>query len=259
MDVDTIRSVAGIRPVARATDARQMALAAYGSLLDLLERLESDEWAAPTECPDWDVAAMVGHLIGAGKGCASLRESVRQQRWAKGHAADFDANALDAANELQVLDHADLSRAERIAALRQVAPAAVRGRMRLPRPLRRLGVPLDQGGSTAPGMPDRLTLGHLMDVVYTRDVWLHRVDIARATGRALDLDRETDGRIVEDVVAEWATRHGQPFRLTLSGPAGGDFRQGEGGAHLQLDAVEFCRVLSGRAPGDGLLAIRVVF
>jgi len=60
-------------------------------------------------------------------------------------------------------------------------------------------------------------------------------------------------------VAEWAARHGQPFRLTLSGPAGGGFRQGDGGPSLQLDAVEFCRTLSGRAPSDGLLATRVLF
>ncbi len=258
MSIDTVRMVEEIPRITRSTDAREVALAAYERLLELLERLEPVDWAAPTECPAWDVAAMVGHLIGAGKAGASVRESVRQQRWGRRHAAAFDGNTLDAVNALQVTDHAGLSREQRLAALRAVAVPAVRGRMRLPALLRRVSVPLDPGGSTAPGMPDRLELGALVDVVYTRDVWLHRVDIARATGRPLDLG-PTDARIVADVVAEWAARHGRPFHLTLSGPAGGQFRHGHGGPHLEHDAVEFCRTLSGRAAGEGLLATRVVF
>ena len=247
MAVDTTRPVEEIRPIARSTDAREVALAAYERLTGLLEQLEPEDWDAPTECPGWDVAAMVGHLIGAGKSCASLRESVRQQRWARKRAGEFEDNALDAANELQVRDHAGLSPAERIAALREVAPRAVRGRMRFPRPLRRASVALDASGSSAPGMPSRLSFGHLMDVIYTRDVWLHTIDIARATGRAYVPDTAVDSRIVEDVVAEWARRHGEPFVLVLSGPAGARFRSGEGGGHLHLDAVECCRILSGRA------------
>ena len=41
--------------------------------------------------------------------------------------------------------------------------------------------------------------------------------------------------------------------------AGGNYTHGTGGPHLQLDAVEFCRVLSGRGTGDGLLAQQVPF
>jgi hypothetical protein len=60
-------------------------------------------------------------------------------------------------------------------------------------------------------------------------------------------------------VAEWARRHGQPFTLVLEGPAGGSYTAGTGGPHLQLDAVQFCRVLSGRGTADGLLAQQVPF
>lgn len=61
-------------------------------------------------------------------------------------------------------------------------------------------------------------------------------------------------------MAEWARRHGRPFTLHLTGPAGGAYVQGPGdGAELTLDAVEFCRILSGRATGDGLLGRRVPF
>jgi uncharacterized protein (TIGR03083 family) len=246
MSIDTVRPVEEIRPIARSTDAREVALAAYDRLITLLEALEPEDWAAPTECPGWDVAAMVGHLVGAAKSGASVREAMRQQGWAKKHAGEFEDNALDAANELQIRDHAELSPSERIAMLREVAPRAVRGRMRFPRPLRRASVSLDAGGSAAAGMPSRLSFGHLMDVIYTRDVWLHTIDIARATGRAYVPDAAVDARIVEDVVAEWARRHGEPFVLVLSGPAGARFRAHEGGGHLHLDAVECCRILSGR-------------
>lgn len=259
MSVDMTRSVEEIRRISRDTDAREVALGAYERLFELLEQLESEEWSAPTECPGWDVAAMVGHLIGAAKGAASLRESLRQERWAKRHADDFEGSTLDASTALQVRDHAHLSPEERIATLRELAPAAVRARMRLPRLLRRMTIQVDEAGSLAPGSPTKLTMGEGVDVIYTRDVWMHRIDIARATDRPTDLDATVDRRIVEDVVAEWAERHGQPFRVTLSGPAGGEFRQGEGGPHLAFEPVEFCRILSGRAPADGLLTTRVLF
>ena len=70
---------------------------------------------------------------------------------------------------------------------------------------------------------------------------------------------EHDGRIVADVVAEWARRHGRPFTLELEGPAGGTFQHGDGGERTTLDAVEFCRILSGRAVGTGLLSTEVPF
>jgi hypothetical protein len=87
---------------------------------------------------------------------------------------------------------------------------------------------------------------------------MHRVDAARATGRELELTADHDGRIVEDVVAAWARRHGQPFTLTLTGPAGGTYTSRgrddtEEGVELELDAIEFCRILAGRAEAQGLL------
>ncbi len=45
----------------------------------------------------------------------------------------------------------------------------------------------------------------------------------------------------------------------LSGPAGGTIVQGSDGPRLEMDALEFCRVLSGRAPGGGLLATKIFF
>jgi uncharacterized protein (TIGR03083 family) len=103
-------------------------------------------------------------------------------------------------------------------------------------------------------------LGYLLDTILTRDTWMHRVDITRATGLELELTPAHDGRLVADVVAEWAHRHQQPFTLNLEGPAGGTFTHGGGGGEeITLDAVEFCRTLSGRAAGTGLLTQEVPF
>jgi hypothetical protein len=47
--------------------------------------------------------------------------------------------------------------------------------------------------------------------------------------------------------------------LRLTGPAGGTFTRGEGGEEIAIDAVEFCRILSGRGIGSGLLNQEVPF
>ncbi len=78
-------------------------------------------------------------------------------------------------------------------------------------------------------------------------------------GRELVLTPDHDGRLVADVVTEWARVHGQPYRLTLTGPAGGTWSTGTGGEEITLDAIEFCRIASGRARGEGLLAHEVPF
>jgi hypothetical protein len=140
---------------------------------------------------------------------------------------------------------------ERLAA---VAPKAVRGRRRFPAPLRKMRMKVD-----APFDMERWTLGYLYDVIFNRDTWMHRVDISRAVGREMVLTPDHDGRIVADVVAEWARRHGKPVTLTLTGRAGGSYSAGDAGEQLELDAVEFCRILSGRAEGAGVLTTEVPF
>ena len=103
------------------------------------------------------------------------------------------------------------------------------------------------------------TFGYLFDVIHTRDPWMHRVDISRAIDSELTLTPEHDGRLIADVVADWARRHGQPFALHLTGRAGGRYVAGATEPEITLDAVEFCRILSGRGAGEGLLATRVPF
>ena len=97
-------------------------------------------------------------------------------------------------------------------------------------------------------------LKYLLDVGFTRDVWAHRIDICVAIGRGMVLTSDHDGRLVADLVAEWASLHGQPFDLVLDGTAGGRFSQGVDGELVEIDAIDFVRTLCGRLPGVGVLA-----
>jgi hypothetical protein len=154
---------------------------------------------------------------------------------------------------VQVHDRAGLTGGEIVSQLRLAAPASVRARRRMPSFIRARSFFEDTAR-------ERWTFAYLLDVIFTRDAWMHRVDVARATGRELVLTPEHDGRIVADVVAEWAGRHRAPYHLVLEGPAGGVFAAAAGGEpELRLDAVEFCRTLAGRAEGDGLLTQEVPF
>ena len=64
--------------------------------------------------------------------------------------------------------------------------------------------------------------------------------------------RAVGAAVIAGVVPEWAGRHGQACRLHLTGPAGGSWTVGSDGPAVELDAIEFCRVLSGRAPAGSL-------
>jgi hypothetical protein len=94
-----------------------------------------------------------------------------------------------------------------------------------------------------------------VDVILTRDPWMHRLDIARAVGLDPELTADHDGVLV----AEWAQRHGSPYRLRLTGPAGGTCSAEDDGPELELEATEFCRLVSGRGTGTGLLAEQIPF
>ena len=109
------------------------------------------------------------------------------------------------------------------------------------------------------GSPEWWSVGYLVDTILTRDVWMHRIDLCAAVGMPMTITAEHDGAIVADVVDEWAQRHGQPFSLTLTGTAGGVFARGHGGDELELDAIEFATIVSGRGTGTGLLATQVPF
>jgi uncharacterized protein (TIGR03083 family) len=246
----TATRVRDIEPLSRS-DAMKLAADELDRFLDVLRSLAPADWQRPTECEPWDVRAMATHVLGATESHSSIRETIHQTRaYRKANSGPM----IDAMTALQIRDRADLSPDDIVARFERAAPRSVRSRRRMPAPLRRMRMKVDP-----PFAAERWRLGYLMDVIYNRDCWTHRVDISRAIGRDPVLTQEHDGRIVADVVSEWARRHGRPFTLTLAGPAGGSYVAGDGGEQMELDAVEFCRILSGRAQGTGLLTTEVPF
>ena len=249
--MSTVTPVAHVPALGRA-EAGAVAAIENERLVALVSSLDVEDWTKPTDCPAWDVRAMASHLLGEMEGNVSLPQFIHQ--WRAGNKAAGDRPAIDGMTEVQVRERMHLGPAELVQRLADVAPRAARARKRLPGLLRRMPMKVE-----VENVMEKWSLGYLFDTIMTRDTWMHRVDIARATGRALELTAEHDGRIVADVVAEWARRHGQPFTLTLLGPAGGSFTSGTAGDEITIDAIEFCRTLSGRAAGSGLLGQVVPF
>jgi uncharacterized protein (TIGR03083 family) len=231
--------------------AMRLAATEYDRFLALLRTLEPEHWSRPTDCPGWDVRAMAGHTLGMTEMTGSLRQFAGQNA-----AATRAGGGIDALTGHQVRTRASLSTAELIDRFAAAGPRAVRGRRRLAGMVGGLPMPAKQ---VVGDQRETWRFGFLLDVILTRDPWMHRVDISRATGRDLRVTPEHDGRLVADVVAEWASRHGQPYHLQLTGAAGGSWSAGSDGPELELDAVEFCRIVSGRSTGTGLLAQQVPF
>ena len=247
----TSTPVDAIPPLGHA-EAMTLAAGEFAATLALLGSLDAGDWSRPTVCPLWTVRDMAGHMLGMAEAQASIRQFAHDFRAA--NRSKGDGPMIDAMTATQVRERADLSAAAVVERFAAVAPRAVRARRRVPS-LMRNAVRIKQD---PPFDAERWRYGYLVDTIFTRDPWIHRVDISRAIGRQPALTREHDGRIVEDVVAEWAQRHGRPFSLTLTGPTGGSWHQG-GGEHLQMDALDFCWTLAGRMPGAGLLTTPVPF
>ena len=74
-----------------------------------------------------------------------------------------------------------------------------------------------------------------------------------AIGTEPDHDAAHDGRILADIVAEWAATHGEPFSLVLEGPAGGTYVQSVGGDEIHISVVDFVRTLAERTTANGVL------
>lgn len=244
--------VASVAPIGRA-EAVTLARTETARMAALLGALDPDEWHRRTDCPAWDVRDLAGHVLGMTETFTGLRRMAATMRAAGRRAGD--GPFTDGLTAVQVEARAHLPADELVRRLEVAGPvqARWRGRRRLLR-----AVPVTE---EVDGVPETWRMGYLLDVILTRDTWMHRVDVTRATGRPHELDAAHDGRIVADVVAEWARRHGRPFVLHLAGPAGGTYGQGPGPEReeLALDAVEFCRIVSGRGPGAGLLATAVPF
>jgi uncharacterized protein (TIGR03083 family) len=229
-------------------EARLLAEEEFVRFADAVASLTPDEWPMPTDCTQWDVRKLALHVLGSADSQASFREFLHQLRKGRPLNKEIESHHwVDGLNELQIRERADLSNDEIVAQLHAVGPKAVKGRWRTPPPMRYLPIPFGPPIGWAP-------LKYLLDVGFTRDVWCHRIDLYAAVGRTMPVTAEHDGRLVADIVAEWAEVHGHAFELVLEGPAGGKFTQGVDGERVEIDAIDFIRTVSGRLPGTGVLA-----
>jgi uncharacterized protein (TIGR03083 family) len=151
----------------------------------------------------------------------------------------------DAVNALQLAERAGKSPAELIAELKQVGPLAIQKWAHEFRLAKLVTIPHP--------VPGALSLRHLMWVIHSRDTWMHRLDLCRATGRPFEQTREHDGRInelvVRDAAAQLIKKLGRrALTLSLTGMAGGIWQlgQGESLAELEMDALDFNIFASGR-------------
>ena len=239
-------------PAVGHAEAMRLAAVENGRLLAQLRALDDGQWAAATDCTGWTVRDVAVHLVAAAQAQANPVEFLRQVITGRPLTAEIGGSHwVDGLNEAQLRARADWTTAMLPGAWERHSAAALKARRRMPAAVRALPVlPIGTGLGVHIGWQP---IGYLFDMGFTRDVWMHRIDIARAAGAPLELTPEHDGRIVADLVAEWARRHGQPFVLILTGPAGGEFRAGAGDDPQTVDAAEFARIVSGRAEGPGVL------
>jgi uncharacterized protein (TIGR03083 family) len=224
----------------------------FARMVAQLRSLSAEDWQRPTVCQLWDVRTMAAHVLAMAESQASFRQFAHDFRAA---GKRTEGKMIDAMTATQVRERSSLTPETIISRLAEVAPKSVKARRRTPAPMR-WAIRMKQD---PPFDSERWRFGYLVDTIFTRDTWMHRLDISRATGHAMVLTAEHDGRLIDDVVGEWAGRHGRPFTLTLSGPAGGHWTVGDGGEQLDLDALDFCWVVGSRQPGVGLLATEVPF
>ena len=220
----------------------EVATAELEASIALLKDLDDRDWARPTDCAGWTVHDLTAHLVGQYQGLAKLGVYLRRHR--RAHRRYPALSRLDADNRQQIDDLGGRSGPELAVMLATIGPKAIRARRRVPGLVRRQRISRMYPEEPLPD--DRLS--YVLDVLGLRDPWMHRVDLARATGRPLPLgthDRVIVAQVITDLGRAW---DGPPVLLELTGPAGGRWTLGHGtpAATIRADAVDYLRTLSGR-------------
>ncbi len=243
----TAINVVGIDPISHK-EGMTLAETEYRRYTDVLGQLRPDDWAVQTVNTDWNVKQLTQHVLGFAESNASFPVFVKAMRAGKKRSKvrGYD-HFIHGMNEVQVEEREHLTTDELVAQWKTTWPRALKGRRRFPPFMR--PIPLDFG----PIVGKKPMGSYLMDVVFTRDTWMHRIDTCRAVGLEPELTPEHDGRLIEDMVAEWTKLYDLSITLKLEGPAGGIYVRGAGEDDLTIDAVEWIWILSGRSTGTGLL------
>ena len=233
---DTRVELLAVPPISHA-EAMVIAREQNDALLRDLRALERTDWERPTDCTGWSVRDIVAHLLGWAEALTDVREATRQTVRAARRRKSFPS-LVDAQNEVQVEARRWLSTDELLHRLERALPRFLKVRNGAGRALRR--VPYLTGPT---GWTD---LGFIADHIFTRDVFMHRIDIARAVGGELAVDSD-DRRVIEDCLREWALTSRADATLELSGAAESTYVAGDGtAAVIKGDAIDLCRLFAGR-------------
>ena len=232
---------AEVIPYVTADEAYSLMKVQLERFITLVDALIPSDWSRPTACTLWNVQDIVAHQVGGYASGTGYREMIRQYISIpkKGQLPE------DAVNELQVRERSNRPPTELIAELRAIGPTAIEKWAYEFRLVKLLSIP-----HPVPGV---LSLRHLMWVIHSRDTWMHRLDICRATGRAFEQTVEQEGRIAALVMLDVAKTLQRKLGnlavvFELSGISGGAWKIGTADptAAIQMDALDFYIYISGR-------------
>ncbi|MBE0608973.1 MAG: maleylpyruvate isomerase family mycothiol-dependent enzyme [Dehalococcoidia bacterium] len=257
METPTIAANRGTAQIAREIPApdrasyAKLAKQELAAFVDLLNQLEPDDWGKPTPCALWDVKDVVAHQAGhvqMGSGLRGFMAQLSPRPLASYRKRGM--SMLDALNQRQVDIRRERTPAELIAEVRDGTPRSITSRGRLNVIARSIRVPAPPVGYVG--------LGTLLHRIFPRDMWIHRLDIADATGKPFVQTPGHDDVMVALTVADAARfvekkAPGLSFTLTLSGPAGGSWAFGQNEVpewELRMDVTDFMRRSSGRIDAE---------
>jgi uncharacterized protein (TIGR03083 family) len=230
-------------PYVNADEAYSLMKVQLDRMLALLETLAPEDWSKPTACTLWNVRDMIAHQAGGYASGTGYGEMIHQYR--NSILPRRDKLPEDIVNEQQIAERAGRSPAELITELRAVGPVAIHKWAYDFRLAKLAAIPHAIAGI--------LTLRHLMWVIHSRDTWMHRLDICRATGRPFEQTAGQDGRIAALVMRDVAKAlrgklGGKSLLFQLTGVAGGCWKVGAGepSATIQMDVLDFNIFVSGR-------------
>lgn len=228
-----------------------LARAELATFVSLLEGLDAADWSRPTPCTLWDVHDVAAHQAGhvqSGRGLVGILAQANPIALRAYRRRGM--STLDGMNQKQVDMRRHRAPAELISEIREGTAAAIDARSKLNPLSARMRLPVDPVGM----MP----LRELLQRIFSRDMWIHRLDIVDATGRPFDLAGEHNSLMlsltVEDTARFLQKRHPEAnVTLHLSGPGGGDWRLAAGGGSpvaLSMPVNDFVRRTGGRATPD---------
>jgi len=240
-----VRTTVDLDHLRRLDHKTAMQVAANENLLfsELIGSLGPEDWDGPTDCDLWSVRDIVAHLIGWGEGLTSPREGLHQFAASRRRVREM-GGSTNAQNQIQVEDRRDMTIDELIAAYERASARLLKLR-------NRIGVVGRAIPWYNPILGGFATVGFVADSIFTRDTFMHRIDISLATDRELVMGLHQD-LLIADIVRDWAGRAGIPVRVELEGSGGGTFVNQDARVTVRTSAVDFCRAMTGRIPPESL-------